>query len=207
MKTRLVLALFAIPLLAGAQMDSGTVDVYFQRQTAEGKLFGCSMVFTSLTNDHMYLRGQQVIVNGSFSVSALRDQSFSFTSKLGTKPFLSAPSVGWAAPNHFYFSTQTKSTAGKSQMLSGSGTTPGYLLAIAPLDKEIMELFHEMAETGKLTVGFNRSPRGSDVHAEIEISTSLVRDDRGQAVKKKNSQTCMDFFDCIAQLAQNAGAK
>lgn len=189
------------PFAAIAQpLDSGTVDVYFQQLSREGKLDGCSLVFTSLVNDYMYLNGAQVIMNGSIAVRAMSNKSIAFTAKLGTKPFL-RNSPKWDAPVHFYVATKTHSTAGRANFVDGDHE--GYRLLITQLDSNFAGMFKEMVETHQFTVGFNRKPGGSDVYTVVKMNVQLTKDANGNAAQVINEETAPQFFDCVGDLAKS----
>jgi len=198
MKTRLLLLLALLPVTVGAQdLLDGTYDVYFQQLSMAGKLEGCSLVFTGLTRDSAYLKGAQVIVNGSLAYRTLdRENTFVFAGKLGTKPLL-APKSPWSAPTHFHFATKSASTAGKGKIMAGES---GYRLLLTHVDDELTRFLEEMTSSGGFVVGFNRKEGGQDVLAPIRLDVSLTKDSNGNAIQKRNDQTANDFMDCIGRL-------
>jgi hypothetical protein len=192
------LALF--PCLAfGQALDNGTVDVYFQQISSAGRLEGCSLVFTALEADTAYLRGKQIIMNGSLAVRTLSPSSLFFTGKLGTRPF--DQSTKWQEPEHFYFSTANGSTAGTAKVAASD--TKGYRLLIAQMDEPVMTVIREMVETREFTVGFNRKPGGQDVYTTIKIATSLRKDATGVPQKVFTDETAKSFAGCLSRLADS----
>jgi hypothetical protein len=192
-----------LPCSIGAQtLDNGTVDVYFQPVTAQGRAEGCSLVFTSLERDFQYLQGQQVVLNGSIAIRVIDGNDLMFTGKLGTRPFVGGSPGKWDAPAHFYFATRNGTTAGHAVIADSD--TEGYKLLIGRVSNDnVMKLLKEMGETQTFTVGFNRRPGGQDVHSSIRMNVALKKDDRGNARQVLNDETPAQFFDCLARLASD----
>jgi hypothetical protein len=191
---------FACPAWCFAQsLDSGTYDVYFQQLSRDGQLDGCSLVFTALANDTAYLRGEQIVMNGSLAIRTLSGEDLAFTGKLGTRQLL-ASSPKWDAPAHFYFSTRNGSTAGIAKVIESD--TEGYRLLIGrATDDGFMRMLKDMAGTGEFTVGFNRKPGGQDVYSSIKMNVALTKDSNGVASRITNDETPRDFFKCMSRLA------
>jgi hypothetical protein len=200
---RLALALLLpTATLAGAQpLDDGTIDVYFQQISRQGMLEGCSLVFTALARDHAYLRGAQVVMNGSIAVRTLGNNDLLFTGKLGTRRWQGdGPSKEWEAPAHFHFATKNGSTAEHAKITQAE--TPGYKLLIARATEDgVFTLVKEMTATGEFTVGFNRKPDGQDVYSPIKINVALTRDERGNVIQTRNDETGREFAACLSRLA------
>jgi len=197
MKIALTLALLFACFRAFAQdMPDGTVDVYYQPQSADGQLNSCMLVFTSLVRDHATMKGAQVIVNGSIAIRKIGAERLMFTGKLGTRPF--SAQNQWQAPAHFFFATANRSTAGLAKIADAE--SPGYKLLIAPMGDEIIQFLEEMGRSGEFTVGFNRKAGGQDVRVPVKIAVSLTKDVNGSAVKVDNEKTRVDFYACLSKL-------
>jgi len=194
-----ILIALAFPALAGAQgVDNGTYDVYFQQLSRAGELEGCSLVFTAIVSDTAYLRGDQVVMNGSMAIRTLSRNGLSFTGKLGTRPLQNL--AQWEAPSHFYFSTANGTTAGGAKVIPSD--TDGYRLLVGnALDKKLLAILEDMSNKGEFTVGFNRKPQGQDVYTSIKMSAAVRKDANGAAVRYTNNETGKDFFECMSRLA------
>lgn len=196
---RTVVALVALsPLLASAQaQDTGTVDVYFQPVRVEGRLEGCSLVFTAMERDNAYLKNEKIVMNGSFVVRTMNRTNLFFTGKLGTRRI--GDMAKWDEPHYFYFATTKGTTAGVAQIHASD--TPGYKLLLAPaLSQPVTTLLMEIIDEGRFTVGFNRKSGGQDVFTTIKINTSLKRDAAGNASIVENEETLPAFASCISDL-------
>lgn len=191
---------FQVPAAAQG-MDNGTVDVYFQRITAAGKLEGCSLVFTTVTSDTAYLRGAQVLINGSLAMR-LTNNTILYSGKLGTRDLAGVLSGQgkWSAPTHFHFSSRNGSTAASGKIAQSE--TEGYRLLIGPVDSQFQKFLGDLADSGEFTVGFNRKPDGQDVLAPVNLTTALKQDASGKAVRVTNPDTPREFFECVSQLAK-----
>ena len=197
MKIAVTLALILACLPAFAQdMLDGTVDVYYQPQSADGILNSCMLVFTSLVRDQATLKGAQVIVNGSIAIRKIGAERLMFSGKLGTRPLLAQNQ--WQAPAHFFFATANRSTAGLAKIADAE--TPGYKLLIAPMEDEMIKFLDEMGRSGEFTVGFNRRIGGQDVRVPVKIAVSLTKDVNGNALKVENEETRVGFYGCLGKL-------
>lgn len=199
MKRVFALALLAASCSIQAQdFPDGTVDVYFQPVSSDGKLDGCSLVFTSLVRDYATQRGAQVIVNGSVAIRKLQGDNLFFSGKLGTRLFSSQNQ--WQAPAHFFFSTANRSTAGVAKIAESD--TPGYKLLLAPMGTELIKLLGEMGESGQFTAGFNRRDGGQDVTTIIKLNVALRKGPNGNAGTVISEETPRDFFGCLSKLVR-----
>lgn len=199
-----LLALSAValaPVPSWAQLDNGTVDVFFQELTASGALEGCSLVFSAIEQDYSYRSGKQVLMNGSVALRILdTKQGLVFAGKLGTRDL----SVGskWVKPAYFYFASAHGTTAGHA-IITESGTE-GYKLLLGDASAEsILRLVQDMAERKEFRVGFNRKPGGQDVNTTIKMNIALKKDAAGHAQTVKNDETARDFFNCTSRLASS----
>jgi hypothetical protein len=197
MKLALTVALLlACAPLQAQDMPDGTVDVYFQQLSSDGKLDGCSLVFTSLVRDFATQRGTQFIVNGSIAIRKLGPEQLMLTGKLGTRPFLAQNE--WQPPAHFFFATSNRSTAGRAKIADSD--TPGYKLLLAPMDTELIRFLEELGKSGQFTAGFNRRAGGQDIATPIKLNVRLKKDANGNAVRLQNDETQADFFGCLGKL-------
>lgn len=200
-KFALVTILTAISASAQAQgvgLPDGTVDVYFQRLSRDGILDGCSLVFTTLMRDTAYLKGEQIVLNGSIAIRNFKDSQLSFTGKLGTRR-VSSPNMTWFAPANFYFSTPNGTTAGTAKIIESE--TPGYRLLIADaFHEKIMAVVTDIIKEAEFTVGFNRKVGGQDVYSVVKMNVALKQNRDGSAAMVTDSKTAYDFSDCMAKL-------
>lgn len=204
MRHILLLAFFAMLPTAGSSqiLEDGTYDVYVQEISAEGRLEGCSLVFTTITTDTAYLRGAQVLLNGSIALRTLGAKDLLFTAKLGTRQILPNGPGAWEPPTHFHFYTKTGTTAGRAKITESD--TPGYRLLIGrATDPEIFNLVMEMADAGELRVGFNRKAGGQDVTAPIKMNVALGKDATGTMRRVLNPQTPKAYADCVSRLTDS----
>lgn len=194
--TLMVALLLACFPLHPQDMSDGTVDVYFQQGSSDGMLESCSLVFTSLVRDFATKRGAQIIVNGSIAIRKLGPDRLMFSGKLGTRPF--ATQQDWQPPAHFFFATESSSTAGLAKIAASD--TPGYKLLLAQMDDEMIKFLRELSKSGQFTAGFNRKPGGLDVTTPIKLNVSLTKDANGNAARVVNEETRADFFSCLGKL-------
>jgi hypothetical protein len=196
----IVLLLASSTSFAQLALNDGTVDVYHEELRAEGRLEGCSLVFSSLKRDTAYLGGQQVLVNGSFAIRTLDRPDLFLTGKLGTKRINKdgTPAGAWERPVHFYFSTRTGSTATSNIQ---DAETAGYRLAVVrATDEPVMRFLKELSQTGEFTVGFNRKAGGQDVLSQIKLDVSLKQDASGTGVISTDPTTRPKFADCLSRV-------
>ena len=196
---RVLLLVVVLASAANAQqMPNGTVDVYFQQLSRGGVPEGCSLVFTALTADTAYLKGAQVTMNGTIAIRSLDGKRLMFTGKLGTRTFEQQDSK-WLEPHHFYFSSNTGTTAGKSKIAASE--TVGYKLLIADArEPSIARLMSDISKTGEFIVGFNRREKGQDVYTKVELSKSLTQHANGTAQITTNPNTEKEFDTCVLRL-------
>lgn len=201
MKKQLVLIAASVAMSVGAQpLDETTYDVYFQQLSRGGIPDGCMLVFTSVVADTAYLKGDEIVMNGSIAVRSLDSSFLTFTGKLGTRRLLDK-SNSWVPPTYFYFSSKSGTTAKAGRVMDGE--TPGYKLLLAELTPEVLKLLEEMSETGSFTVGFNRKPGGQDVYANVDTTIALKKDEAGKAIRVRNLATRTDFVGCVSSLARS----
>jgi hypothetical protein len=207
----LAIILLVLPLFALAQpVEIGTWDVEHQEITVEGKLEGCSLVFTALTVDHAYLGGKQVVLNGSIALRTLERKDLFFVGKLGTRQWTPSGPGLWERPVHFHFFSKTGSTAGRVQVMDAE--TPGYRLLLGrATDDRILALITEMADASEFGVGFNRKTGGQDVRAQIKMNVRLRPDNNGGATRVISNETPAAYATCVSRvindLRQQLGSK
>lgn len=191
------------PLIAlGQPLENGTWDVENQDITVEGRLEGCSLVFTALTTDYAYLSGQQVVLNGSIALRTLDSKDLLFTAKLGTRQLTASGTSQWERPVHFHIFSKTGSTAGRVKIMDAE--TPGYrLLRGRATDSEILALIMEMTESAEFGVGFNRKAGGQDVRSQINMNVRLRPDGNGGARRVASNETPVAFATCVFGLIQD----
>lgn len=200
----LIVGVFLAPVLVAAQSpDNGTVNVYFQQISAAGQLEGCSLVFTALEADYVYLRGQQIVVNGSIAIQTLSGDLL-LTGKLGTRRFLDLGK--WEAPEYFYFASANGTTAGKAKVMAAE--TAGYKLLLSRATEEpILGFVKDLVSAQEFTVGFNRVPQGQDVYTTIKMNVALKRDAAGNAQRVESNDTAQSFLSCVSKLTTSLGGK
>lgn len=196
----LIAALLFMSCGAGAQsLDEGTWDVENQDITIEGRLDGCSLVFTAVTRDNAYLGGKQVILNGSIALRTVGKTDLFFTGKLGTRQWGDAGPGKWEAPVHFHFFSPTGTTAGKVKIMDAE--TQGYRLLLGrATDDEILRLVTDISKNGEFGVGFNRRTGGQDVVSQIKINTSLKRTPNGGGERVTSNDVPVAYATCVARL-------
>lgn len=189
-----------VPLFAMAEpIETGTWDVENQDITVEGKLEGCSLVFTAVTVDRAYLSGKQVVLNGSVGLRTLGRKDLLFTGKLGTRQWTPSGAGAWEAPVHFHFFSKTGTTAGSVRLMDAE--TPGYRLLLGrATDDKILPLLMDMASTGEFGVGFNRKAGGQDVRTQIKMNVRMKVDGRGGGSRVETDETPAAFAACVSQL-------
>lgn len=196
----LAAALLVGPTTVGAQhLADGTYDVYFQEISAEGRLEGCSLVFTTITTDSAYLGGKQVLLNGSVALRTLGRTDLLFAGKLGTRQLLQAGPGAWERPVHFHFASDSGTTAGAVQIMDGEND--GYRLLLGRATEEpILSLVKDITKANQFSVGFNRKTGGQDVTAVVKLNVSLQRSPSGEVRIATNNETAMRYSMCVSRL-------
>ncbi|HET8745696.1 MAG TPA: hypothetical protein VFM98_08825 [Ramlibacter sp.] len=180
-------------------VPDGTYDVYQQEITVEGRLEGCSLVFTTITTDTAYSGGKQILLNGSIALRRSRDRDLVFTGKLGTRKLAATGPGVWEKPAHFHFFGATGTTAGHAQFVDAENE--GYrLLLVRATEEDVMHLLVDMIGTAEFSVGFNRKPGGQDVTSKIRMNVSLQRGPNGQMRPVENPQTAVDYARCVSRV-------
>lgn len=190
--------------LAYAQEDTsiyGTYGVSFQPSQVGGELKGCTLVYRAVQADHAYLRGKPVVIVGNIGVQQFGG-SLLLTLKIGVKDLTGNQDI--VRPNFAYLQTKTKSTAKVKQV--GSDGDEGYrLFAYSLYDSSVLELFKEMTDSRKVTIGFNRKRDGMDVLVPVDLDVIDAEYPGGdRVVRKRSNATLEKFLDCFSTLVEQA---
>ena len=191
-----VLTMLGFAGAANAQPDDtiyGTWSVAFQPVQVQGKEQGCSLIYTAVQADHAYLNGRPIAINGNISTHRFGTQMI-FGLKVGIKD-LTIPNATFTKPNFAYVQTRTRSTAGLRQEVREGDE--GYLLVAIGL-AQAMDLVVEMLSESKVTIGFNRQPKGLDVLVPVDLSVFDAVEASGSRVERRRSDAAVvGFTECL----------
>lgn len=176
----------------------GTINVRFEPQFVEGDLAACSLVYTAIQKDNAYLNGLLVAINGNLTFRNIKDKVV-FSLKLGLKEVLG--NHKFVRPNFAYLKTENYSTARvKAHIFDGD---EGYRLYVYSLtDTSVMELFKEMIELQRVTIGFNRKKTGIDVLVPLDLRVVDTNVSDNQFERTRSDETMLKFTGCVGKLAK-----
>jgi hypothetical protein len=186
--------------IANAQEDDsiiGTISVAFQPIQVSGELQGCTLVYNAVQNDFAYLKGSPIVSAGHLLFTQ-RNGNLIFGFKLGVKslngdnPFV--------RPNFAYLQTASFSTS-KIKVLSVDGDI-GFKFFAYSLDEQVLGLYTEMLESGKITIGFNRKKGGMDVLVPIDLYVTDVEAQGSKFIRKRSNEQLQKFTECSMVLMQ-----
>ena len=193
-------ALICFTLNASAADDSvfGTHWVKFQPIQVAGDLQGCQLTFLTVTADHVYLKGNQVAINGSIALS-VNDRALGLMLKVGLKD-LSSPSSTFERPTFAYLQTVSGSTA-QSRQKSKDGEEGYKLFVYNATDNNTMKVLTELTTSGKASIGYSRKVGGMDVLVPLDL---MVADSEytqnQQVVRKRSPAAAKSFGECTERI-------
>ena len=198
------LFLFSFATLANALDDDsiiGTYSVSFQPTQIGGELHACTLLFTAVQYDSAYLDGSPVMIVGNIGNRQV-GANLLLTLKVGVKYLVGNGSI--LRPNFAYLQTKSYSTA-KVKQKAMNGDEGFRLYAYSLFDPTVLNLYAEIMDSGKVTVGFNRKKDGMDVLVPIDLSVSDAESPDGdKVVRKRSNEAVSNFAICSTTLLNQA---
>lgn len=192
----------AVP--AHAQTDdsiAGTHAVIFQPVQVSGTVEGCTLVYRAVQFDSVYLNGSPVVAVGNIGVQQ-HGGNMIVTFKIGVKNL--AGNAPFVRPNFAYLQTKSGSTA-KVKQQSRDGDDGFKLYVYSFFDPTVQKIFDEMIRAEKITIGFNRTPKGMDVLVPIDLDVIDATYPGGTKVSRvRTNETMKDFMGCYLTLLDQA---
>jgi hypothetical protein len=190
------LFLFSFATLANALDDDsiiGTYSVKFQPTQVDGELHACTLLFRAV----QYLDGSPVMILGNIGNRQV-GANLHLTLKVGVKNLVGNGPI--VRPNFAYLQTKSYSTA-KVKQKAMNGDEGFRLYAYSLFDPTVLDLYKEIMDSSKVTVGFNRKKGGMDVLVPIDLSVSDVEYlDGDKVVRKRSNEAVSNFVTCSATL-------
>ena len=198
------LFLFSFANIANALDDDsiiGTHSVKFQPIQVGGELQGCTLVYMAVQYDDAYPDGKPVVIVGNIGTGQF-GANVILTLKVGVKNLVGNGPI--VRPNFAYLQTKSYSTAKVKQ--SARNGDEGFRLYVYSLfDPKVLDLYKEIMDSGKVTVGFNRKKDGMDVLVPIDLSVSDAESPDGdKVVRKRSNEAVSNFAICSTTLLNQA---
>ena len=198
------LFLFSFANIANALDDDsiiGTHSVKFQPIQVGGELQGCTLVYMAVQYDSAYLDGSPVVIVGNIGIGQF-GANLILTLKVGVKNLVGNGPI--VRPNFAYLQTKSYSTA-KVKQKAMNGDEGFRLYAYSLFDPTVLNLYAEIMDSGKVTVGFNRKKDGMDVLVPIDLSVSDAESPDGdKVVRKRSNEAVSNFAICSTTLLNQA---
>lgn len=196
--------LFSFANIANALDDDsiiGTHSVKFQPIQVGGELQGCTLVYMAVQYDDAYPDGKPVVIVGNIGTGQF-GANVILTLKVGVKNLVGNGPI--VRPNFAYLQTKSYSTAKVKQ--SARNGDEGFRLYVYSLfDPKVLDLYKEIMDSGKVTVGFNRKKDGMDVLVPIDLSVSDAESPDGdKVVRKRSNEAVSNFAICSTTLLNQA---
>ena len=191
------------PDFAYAQDDSiyGTVKVSFLSVQSLGQTWGCTFVYSAIHPDDVYLKGTPVAIDGSISLFQFGEK-LGLQLKVGVKKLAGAGSI---KPPNFAFLKSDNYTTEKARQVIRDGEGGYRLFDYSLYEPQVVGVYNEMIETGKVTVAFNRVKDGKDVLVPVDLRVA-----DSEVLKKKkvirdlSDKSLHDFVACAAKISDQA---
>jgi hypothetical protein len=198
------LFLFSFANIANALDDDsiiGTHSVKFQPIQVGGELQGCTLVYMAVQYDDAYPDGKPVVIVGNIGTGQF-GANVILTLKVGVKNLVGNGPI--VRPNFAYLQTKSYSTA-KVKQKAMNGDEGFRLYAYSLFDPTVLNLYAEIMDSGKVTVGFNRKKDGMDVLVPIDLSVSDAESPDGdKVVRKRSNEAVSNFAICSTTLLNQA---
>ena len=198
------LFLFSFANIANALDDDsiiGTHSVKFQPIQVGGELQGCTLVYMAVQYDSAYLDGSPVVIVGNIGIGQF-GANLILTLKVGVKNLVGNGPI--VRPNFAYLQTKSYSTA-KVKQQAANGNEGFRLYTYSLFDPTVLNLYKEIMDSGKVTVGFNRKKGGMDVLVPIDLSVSDAESPDGdKVVRKRSNEAVSNFAICSTTLLNQA---
>lgn len=184
-------------VLALSQMR-GTLNVSAEPYRSDGKLTGCSLVYTGLLQDWKYRKGRFLKVFGNIALM-VSNGAIVHTLKVGVQVLdTDKPNLGteFAAPSRIYLVGSDFSTTLNSMVETRQSDTPGATFAVFHPDPAFQVLMDGL-QSNKVTVAFNSMNGASDIELPVELDV-VDRKPSGEAVRSETAKA--EFLQCLTAL-------
>ncbi|NEJ27607.1 hypothetical protein GR205_06410 [Rhizobium leguminosarum] len=182
----------------------GTITVRAEPSMIEGRLSGCQYVFSALTQDWTYRKGQYLKVDGSISIINT-GSNVGTTLKVVVNEVVVSPQEGFklvpAAPSRAYLIGNDYQTNLSAFVASTPSDTPGALFSIFSIDPTLA-IMAAAAQTNKVTIAFNKAGGDSDILLPLDLDVKATSD---EGVRTHSPETGANFANCISALVKGDG--
>lgn len=179
----------------------GTLSVRFEPYMTEGKLAGCTLVFSALALDDKYKVGEYLKLIGNIGI-------LNFKGNLGANlklvvnriDFDTAP-VGFfpSPPSRAYLIKSDFSTTQDVEHENFPTETPGGLFSTFDAATGLDFISHSIVD-GKVSIGFNQENGKSDIVTVLELD---VADTDKSGNRKRSGESTNRFSECIQSVADS----
>lgn len=177
----------------------GTLWVRFEPYQTEGKLTGCTLLFSILAVDNKYNLQEYLKLDGNVGILNF-DGNLGSNLKLvvnrmdfGTTPIRFIPS----APTRAYLIRKDFSTSLTKDQKSFPAETPGGIFSTFDVLTG-MDFIAEAMEKGTLGIGFNQNGGKSDIVVQLDFNV-IDMDTKGN--RKRSSEPTVRFGECLSAVA------
>jgi len=188
---------------AYAQDDSiyGTVKVSFQSVQSLGETWGCTFVYSAIYPDDVYLKGTPVAIEGSISLFQFGEK-LGLQLKVGLKKLAGAGSI--KPPNFAYLKSENY-TAEKARQVIRDGDGGYRLFDYSLYEPQVVGVYNEMIEFGKVTVAFNRKQDGTIVLVPVDLKVADSQVLKNKKVNRDMSDKSLhEFAGCAEKISAQA---
>jgi hypothetical protein len=173
----------------------GTTSVEAQPYLVNGRLNGCTIVFTALAQDWAYKQGGYIAVSGNFGLLGgkppLAVSLKVVLHDLDLRTMILTPSP----PATAYF-VSGNTTTKNEVVLSETSDTPGALFTVLKAEQSFRVLVEGLKQD-KVTIAFARRLGGTDIQLPIE-TTVVETSATGQ--RTRSPKASVEFSECAHQL-------
>ena len=179
----------------------GTLSVRFEPYMTEGRLSGCTLVFSALAVDDKYKVGEYLKLIGNIGI-------LNFKGNLGANLKLVVNRIDFdTAPVSFFPSPPSRAYLIKSDFSTTqdvkhnnfSTETPGGLFSTFDAATGLDFISHSIVD-GKITIGFNQDNGNSDIVTVLELD---VADTDNSGNRKHSGESTIRFSECIQSVADS----
>jgi hypothetical protein len=179
----------------------GTLSVKSEPYLSEGKLGGCSLVYSGVLQDWKYREGKFLKVFGNVSIMAANGR-LGHMLKVGVRvlnPNVAGFGNEFAVPTRIYLVGKDFSTTLNSSVRIEKADTPGAALGIFQMEPAFNILLSGL-KANKLTIAFNSMGGNSDFQLPIELNV-VDRKPNGETIRSEVAKT--EFIECLTALSEN----
>ena len=179
----------------------GTYAVKFEPVMVQGKLQSCGLRFTAITQSSAYEDGAVYGVTGTILLS-LNGGGKNIVAGLkvvNNKVNLMKPDAA-PVPKKPYFAylATTKGINNADGLLeSADSDTAGGIFSVFRFDKNFTEIFHQILNTGTISVAFNLKKGGMDIVVPLDFTVAAVNE---KGKRTKSPVMMQEFSKCTSTL-------